>query len=89
MGAIPPLRYYLERVLRDMGGVSRTGPLSSHPPGARQMWHGEGKTHRDSGLEEQENSPMRTFWTRRPSDVKTCGQALEAPERHALWCGHP
>ena len=24
----PPLRYYLERVLRDMGGVSRTGPLS-------------------------------------------------------------
>ena len=22
-----PLRYYLERVLRDMGGVSRTGPL--------------------------------------------------------------
>ena len=23
----PPLRYYLERVLRDMGGVSRTGPL--------------------------------------------------------------
>ena len=25
----PPLRYYLERVLRDMGGVSRTGPLSS------------------------------------------------------------
>ena len=28
MGAIPPLRYYLERVLRDMGGVSHTGPLS-------------------------------------------------------------
>ena len=28
MGAIPPLRYYLERVLCDMGGVSRTGPLS-------------------------------------------------------------
>ena len=25
----PPLRYYLERVLRDMGGVSRTGPLRS------------------------------------------------------------
>ena len=24
----PPLRYYLEKVLRDMGGVSRTGPLS-------------------------------------------------------------
>ena len=24
----PPLRYYLERVSRDMGGVSRTGPLS-------------------------------------------------------------
>ena len=24
----PPLRYYLERVLRDMGGVSRIGPLS-------------------------------------------------------------
>ena len=24
----PPLRYYLERVLRDTGGVSRTGPLS-------------------------------------------------------------
>ena len=24
----PPLRYYLERVLRDMGAVSRTGPLS-------------------------------------------------------------
>ena len=23
----PPLRYYLERVLRDRGGVSRTGPL--------------------------------------------------------------
>ena len=23
----PPLRYYLEKVLRDMGGVSRTGPL--------------------------------------------------------------
>ena len=23
----PPLRYYLERVLRDMGGVSRIGPL--------------------------------------------------------------
>ena len=27
----PPLRYYLERVLRDMGGVSRTGPLRAHP----------------------------------------------------------
>ena len=25
----PPLRYDLERVLRDMGGVSRTGPLSA------------------------------------------------------------
>ena len=24
--AIPPLRHYLERVLRDMGGVSRIGP---------------------------------------------------------------
>ena len=24
----PPLRYYLERVLRDRGGVSRIGPLS-------------------------------------------------------------
>ena len=33
----PPLRYYLERVLRDMGGVSRTGPLSAdiHDPKAR------------------------------------------------------
>ena len=29
MGAIRPLRYYLGRVLRDMGGVSRTGPLSA------------------------------------------------------------
>ena len=30
----PPLRYYLERVLRDMGGgVSRTGPLSLGPKG--------------------------------------------------------
>ena len=28
MGAMPPLRYYLERVLRNMGGVSRTGLLS-------------------------------------------------------------
>ena len=28
-GAIPPPRYYLERVLRDMGGVSRAGPLSA------------------------------------------------------------
>ena len=27
MGAIPPLRYYLAKVLRDMG-VSRTGLLS-------------------------------------------------------------
>ena len=25
----PPLRYYRERVLRDMGGESRTGPLSA------------------------------------------------------------
>ena len=24
----PPLRYYLESILRDRGGVSRTGPLS-------------------------------------------------------------
>ena len=27
----PPLRYYLERVWRDMGGVSRTGPLRDSP----------------------------------------------------------
>ena len=26
----PPLRYYLERVLRDMGGLSPTGPLRGH-----------------------------------------------------------
>ena len=26
----PPLRYYLGRVLRDMGGVSRTGPLRKY-----------------------------------------------------------
>ena len=34
-GAIPTLRYYLERVLRNMGGgvLSRTGPLSLHSVG--------------------------------------------------------
>ena len=31
-GCDTPLRYYLERVLRDMGGVSRTGPLSPQSP---------------------------------------------------------
>ena len=36
MGAIPPLRYYLEKVLRDMGGVSRTGPLSPSVTGWAQ-----------------------------------------------------
>ena len=34
----PPLRYDLERVLRDMGGVSCTGPLS-------QADEGRGKSH--------------------------------------------
>ena len=29
--AIPPLPYYLKEVSRDMGGVSRTGPLSVLP----------------------------------------------------------
>ena len=31
MGAIPPLRYYLEKVLRVGGGVYRTGPLRADP----------------------------------------------------------
>ena len=35
----PPLRYYLERVLRDMGGVSRTGALSSKEARSPQTPH--------------------------------------------------
>ena len=34
----PPLRYYLEKVLRDMWVVSRTGPLSSKTLFARDFW---------------------------------------------------
>ena len=34
----PPLRYYLEKMLRDMGGVSRTEPLRLVFPESRSVF---------------------------------------------------
>ena len=50
----PPLRYYLERVFRDMGGVSRIGPLRFQPSGSYP---------RATDKKETKTTFSGTFWT--------------------------
>ena len=51
----PLLRYYLEKVLRDRGGISRTGPLRSVLKGLSKLPAAELSTYADQILKLAEN----------------------------------